>query len=154
MKKTDVVLSLCSGIGAFECALTSITKVMPKIFFSEIDTNAIAVYQQHFPNATPLGNLQKITDDQIHNAISKSENQYVFAGFPCQNISMANNVTRHGLDGVKSSLFYDVIRVINTIITSNTPKKHNIYVILENVRGAKQTLSMITEVLKKNVTFS
>lgn len=144
-----VVFSLCSGIGAFEVALSSLPHIRnPKIYFSEISNNAIGVYQAQFPHSISLGDLKDIKNSQIEDAITGTDRQFVFAGFPCQNISMANNVTRQGLEGPKSSLFYEVIRVINVIKNSKRPNKLDIRVILENVRGAKETMETITTTLQ------
>ncbi len=61
---------------------------------------------------------------------------------------MVNNVTRHGLEGAKSGLFRDVMRVINHVRTSKTPRANRLFVIIENVRGSSATMNEITQTLQ------
>jgi DNA-cytosine methyltransferase len=149
-EKKDVVLSLCSGIGAFEFALRDFMKPGTKVYFSEISQNAIGVYKEHFSEAQELGDITQISEETITKIVQGTDRQFVFAGFPCQNISMANNVTRRGLKGAKSSLFYEVIRIIECIQRAKTTE-HRVYVIIENVKGDKQTHQEITDTLQKTL---
>ena len=152
MKLTSVI-SLCSGIGAFEKAIVDVIgQDRIRVGFSEIDKNAIGVYRKHFPESMELGNLQQISRGQLDQLVSESTCQIVVAGFPCQNISMANNVTRHGLKGEKSGLFRDVMRVIHQVRTSKTPQQNKLFVVIENVRGSSATMDEITQTLRAELS--
>lgn len=56
----------------------------------------------------------------------------VCAGFPCQDLSVAGK--RAGLDGSRSSLFYDVIRIIREM-RKQTNGRSPTFLVLENVPG-------------------
>ncbi|MCL2532326.1 MAG: DNA (cytosine-5-)-methyltransferase [Oscillospiraceae bacterium] len=52
------------------------------------------------------------------------------AGFPCQDISVAN-ATRPGLDGTRSGLFFEVIRLLDGLACETRPE----WLVFENVRA-------------------
>lgn len=145
-----VMISLCSGIGAFELAAKT---AFPNITvgFSEVKKTAISIHKKQFPDSYELGDLSKISQEQIDHVVRDSTMQIVVAGFPCQNISMVNSVTRTGLKGASSSLFYHVLRVIQCVQKSKTCAKKNVRVIIENVRGNADTMKTITNELQQVV---
>lgn len=112
-------LSLFSGIGGFEVGIQNVFPHAQCVGYSEIDPNAIKVYQEHFPHHTYLGPVQKVKGNYGVDL--------VVGGSPCQNFSSAASFQRHrhGLDGEKSKLFYEFLRVLK----ENQP----CYFILENV---------------------
>ena len=55
------------------------------------------------------------------------------AGFPCQDISAANNV-RAGLDGARSGLFFEIIRLLDGLPSNARPE----WVVLENVKRLQE----------------
>ena len=98
-------LSLFSGIEAatqawqpfgWECAAVS-----------EIEPFPCAVLEHHYPNVPNLGDVTKITEQQIKDL---GQIDLIVFGSPCQNLSVAGN--RQGLAGTQSGLFYDSIRII------------------------------------------
>jgi DNA-cytosine methyltransferase len=125
-------LSLFTGIGGFENAIHELFDC-DCVGFSEIDKHAIKVYTTHFPNHNNLGDVTKITREQI-SALGKIE--LVVAGFPCTNLSsMANiNGDSRGLEGSKSGLFYDMLNILKWIVEINPTCKF----IIENNYSMKK----------------
>ena len=107
--------SAFSGIGGFELG-------MPKnwecVGYSEILDSAIKIYQKHFPNHKNYGDITKI------NPADLPDFDLFVGGFPCQDLSIAGR--RIGLEGERSGLFYEIVRIIKT--------KRPTYLLLENVR--------------------
>jgi len=74
---------------------------------SEIEPFPCAVLEHHYPDVPNLGDVTKITEQQIKDL---GQIDLVVFGSPCQNLSVAGN--RKGLQGTQSGLFYDSIRII------------------------------------------
>jgi len=111
------VLSLFDGISCAYVALQRAGINIHKYYASEIDKHAIAVSHRRVPDRIDLGDIRTITalDDTI---------DLLVGGSPCQDLSIAKK-GRLGLDGSRSSLFWEYIRV-KTLVK---PK----WFILENV---------------------
>lgn len=79
--------------------------------FSEIDPFPCSVLQHHYPHVPNLGDVTKITRQQVE-ALGRID--LVCGGFPCQDLSVAGK--RKGLmnaDGspTRSGLFFDAMRI-------------------------------------------
>ena len=105
------VLSLFSGIGAFESALRNMGIPFNLVGFSEIDKYATKSYcaMHNISESLNLGDITKIDETKLPNV------DLVTYGFPCQDISLAGK--QKGLfneDGTKtrSGLFFDALRII------------------------------------------
>ena len=129
LKDGDVLklLSLFSGIGAFEKALTNIGVDYELVGFSEIDKWAIQSYCaiHGVDKNKNLGDVSKITNEQIKELGSID---LITHGSPCQDFSEVG--TRCGGDkgsGTRSSLMWETVRIVE----QSKPK----YVIWENVKG-------------------
>lgn len=128
-------LSLFSGIGCIEHILDKYNE-FECIGFSEINKNAIKVYNTHFPSHKCLGSIQDITKESLDQLlIDKTKGTYIdelliIGGFPCQNLSSLSRIRGNskGLDGPKSGLFYELIRILELIKT----RVKNIDIIIEN----------------------
>ena len=84
-------LSLFSGIGAFELALRhTFGNSAHCVGYSEIDKNALKVYQRHFPDHLLLGDVTQITTQNIKKIYQDNHIDLIVGGFPCQNLSNAN----------------------------------------------------------------
>ena len=115
-------------------------------FASEIKKCAIKTTQLHYPNTIQVGDVCKlhyennslyknceydkqfdtwVLGEKIHN----SRIDILIGGSPCQNFSIANIGNRTGLQGKKSKLFYEYLRLKQEI----NPK----YFLLENVKMSK-----------------
>ena len=108
------VLSLFSGIGAFEKALDNLQIPYELAGFSEIDKYAVKSYCaiHGVPESMNLGDITKIDEKALPKDID-----LITYGFPCQDISLAGK--QKGLfndDGTqtRSGLFFEALRVIET----------------------------------------
>lgn len=109
-------LDLFSGIGGFALAGRMIGGFDVRQFV-EIDPYCRGVLAKNFPGVP-------IHDDIRTYSAQPGDFACITAGFPCQDISTANPNGR-GLDGERSGLFYEVLRIIREC----RPE----YVVLENV---------------------
>ena len=106
------VLSLFSGIGAFEKALQNLGVEYNLVGYCEIDKYAAKAYSliHNVPEDKNYGDITKINETTIPLPID-----LITYGFPCQDISIAG--LKKGLvneDGSKtrSGLFFDALRII------------------------------------------
>ena len=106
------VLSLFSGIGAFEKALKNIGVDYDLVGYSEIDKYASKSYAaiHNVDESMNLGDITKINEKELPKDID-----LITYGYPCQDISLAGK--QKGLfneDGSKtrSGLFFDALRII------------------------------------------
>ena len=113
------LLDLFSGIGGFSRAFKKVFSNGEIIGFSEIDKYAAQIYEKHFAGVKNYGDVSGIKTDEL------PDFDCCTFGFPCQDLS--NNGKRAGLNGKRSSLFYEAIRIINA--------KRPEYFIFENVKG-------------------
>lgn len=116
------LLSLFSGIGAFEKALENLGIDYELVGFSEIDKYAIESYSAIHNVSTNLnlGDIAEIKNEDLPKA------DLVTYGFPCQDVSVAGKLK--GIkEGTRSGLLYEAERVIE----QTKPK----YAIAENVKN-------------------
>jgi DNA-cytosine methyltransferase len=111
--------SFCSGIGAPEKAWTPLG--WRPLFFSEIEPFPCAVLAYHYPDVPNLGDMTKITDEQIKDF----RPDVVVAGTPCQSFSVAG--LRGGMDDPRGNLALVFLRLVDRL----RPK----WVVWENVPG-------------------
>lgn len=138
-------LSLFTGIGGFEIAIHNIFPNSVCIGYSEIDKFAVQVYKHHFPTHKNLGDIKDITREQLIKVVNEAGGcDLVVGGFPCQNLSSLSrtlNLDSRGLEGKKSSLFYEYKRVLDILHELNP----NIKFIIENngsmTKSNKQKIS-------------
>lgn len=116
------VLSLFDGISCGQLALQRAGIKVDKYYASEIKPSAIKCTQANFPNTIQIGDVTKLD-------LSKLEKiDLLIGGSPCQDLSIAVVMVkekREGLNGQKSSLFYEYVRILKQL----KPK----YFLLENV---------------------
>lgn len=105
-------LSLFSGIGAFEKALSNLGVPYELVGYCEIDKYASKSYSaiHGVPESMNLGDITKIDETQLPKDID-----LITYGFPCQDISIAGS--QKGLfnaDGTqtRSGLFFEALRII------------------------------------------
>ncbi len=118
-------LSLFSGIEAATQAWQPLG--WECVAVSEIEPFPCAVLEHHYPHVPNLGDVTKITEQQIKDL---GQIDLIVFGSPCQNLSVAGN--RKGFDGEQSSLFYAATEVIKYA------KRHckTRFALWENVPGA------------------
>lgn len=116
-----------------------------KYYASEIKKHAIAVTKHNYPNTIHIGDVTKVS---YKNGILTTENgeynigdiDYLIGGSPCQDFSIAKlNNSKYGLEGDKSKLFYEYLRLLREI----KPK----YFLLENVRMKEESKKQLDEYL-------
>jgi site-specific DNA-cytosine methylase len=126
------VLSLFDGIGCGHVALERLGIHVDKYFASEIDEMAIKITQNNYPSTIQLGDIINVKGKDLPKI------DLLIGGSPCQDISNLKSNGK-GLEGDKSSLFYDYLRLLQ----ETNPK----YFLLENVVGRKLATDTITELL-------
>lgn len=113
------VASFFSGIGGIDLGLERAG--MEVVFQCEILPFGQSVLKKHWPDAKLAGDITKVQGIDIPSVD-------VFAGgFPCQDLSLANQGKRKGLEGARSGLFYKYAELIE--------EKHPRWVFIENVPG-------------------
>jgi DNA (cytosine-5)-methyltransferase 3A len=112
------VLSLFDGMSCGQIALERAGIKVNKYFASEIKPHAIEVTQHNYPNTIQVGDVTKISAKDLPKI------DLLIGGSPCQDFSSANK-QKLGLDGEKSGLFYEYLRLLKEL----NPK----YFLLENV---------------------
>jgi DNA (cytosine-5)-methyltransferase 1 len=123
------VLSLFSGVGGFDLGLENAG--MKTIYQCEWDKHATTILERHWPQVPRWGDISTLTAKEI---LSHGTPPDVVAwGSPCQDLSVAGK--RAGLEGERSGLFHEGIRIINELRkeTNNEYPKISIW---ENVAGA------------------
>lgn len=113
------VLSVFDGISCAKIALDQLGVKVDNYYASEIDKHAINVSKHNHQNIIHLGDIKNITAKDLPKI------DLFIGGSPCQDLSNAQKGL--GLEGSKSSLFYEYIRLLREI----KPK----YFLLENVKN-------------------
>ena len=124
--------SLFSGSGGFELAGIQ-SGIMP-VWASEIEPFPILVTVTHFPDTERFGDIKKMDGGRIPKV------DIITGGSPCQDMSIAGQ--RVGLDGAKSNLFREQIRIVKEMRESDETSGRTgkdirpRYMVWENVPGA------------------
>lgn len=121
------IISLFSGIGAFEEALHNIGVEMEIVNYCEFNKYASRAYSliHNVPESKNLGDIKNVNENGLPKDID-----LITYGFPCQDISgIGKQKGLINLDGTKtrSGLVFDAFRIINSV----KPK----YAIMENVKN-------------------
>lgn len=109
-------LSLFSGVGGFELGIGDRGEC---VGYSEIERNAIKIYQKHFPNHKNYGDITRIDPKEL------PDFELLVGGFPCQSFSIAGK--RGGFDDTRGTMFFEIARIVR--------EKQPRILLLENVRG-------------------
>lgn len=102
------LLSLFSGIGAFEKALERLNIDYELVGFSEIDKFAIQSYCKihNVDEKLNLGDIRNINENLL------PDFDLMTWGFPCQDISIAGKLKGIQKDKTRSGLYYDGYRIL------------------------------------------
>jgi DNA (cytosine-5)-methyltransferase 1 len=123
------VLSLFSGVGGFDLGLENAG--MKTIYQCEWDKHATRILERHWPTVPRWGDISTLTAKEI---LSHGTPPDVVAwGSPCQDLSVAGK--RAGLEGERSGLFHEGIRIINEL-RKETNNEYPRISIWKNVAGA------------------
>ena len=151
-KKPITLGSLFDGSGGFP--LGGVLAGITPIWSSEIEPFPIRVTTARFPNMKHYGDISTINGSELEPV------DIISFGSPCQNLSVAGK--REGLDGDRSSLFYEAIRIVKEMREA-TNGKYPRYIVWENVPGAfssnkgedfKAVLTEICKVKDEQVSIS
>jgi len=117
--------SLFDGSGGFPLGgmLAGITPV----WASEVEPFAIRVTSKRMPFLKHYGDISQMDGAKIEPV------DIISFGSPCQDMSVAGK--RSGLDGSRSSLFYEAVRIIKEMRSATNGEKPR-YIVWENVPGA------------------
>jgi len=116
------VASFFTGIGGFDLGFENVG--MEVVFQCEINKFCHKVLKKHWPKCPLSTDIKTVSPEKI-----PTSNVWC-GGFPCQDLSLANQGKRKGLKGDRSGLFYTIA---NLIEAKETQKPD--WVILENVPG-------------------
>ena len=117
--------SLFSGSGGFELA-GIMSGITPGVN-SEIEPFAIRVTTKRLPQVKHYGDVSALKGAELPPV------DIITFGSPCQDMSIAGK--RSGLDGSRSSLFYEAIRIVKEMRCATNGEKPR-FIIWENVPGA------------------
>jgi DNA-cytosine methyltransferase len=101
------ILSLFDGISVAQVAINRAGIKNYSYYASEVDQSAISITQKNYPDTTQLGCVKSVPTDL-------TDVWLIVGGSPCQDLSVANK-HRKGLDGERSGLFFDYVRLVKEI---------------------------------------
>lgn len=117
--------SLFDGSGGFP--LGGLISGITPVWASEIEPFPIRVTTKRLPFIKHYGDISYMDGSKIEPV------DIITFGSPCQDLSIAGK--RDGLDGKRSSLFYEAIRIVKEMRCATDGKKPR-YIVWENVPGA------------------
>jgi DNA (cytosine-5)-methyltransferase 1 len=123
------VLSLFSGVGGFDMGLENAG--METVFQCEWDKHANSILHKHWPDVPKWDDVSTLTGKHI--LANAPVVDVVAWGSPCQDLSVAGK--RAGLEGGRSGLFHEGIRIIKELQEESNGQYPRIS-IWENVVGA------------------
>lgn len=126
MNNTGLTLgSLFDGSGGFP--LGGLISGITPVWASEVEPFPIRVTTKRLPFVKHYGDVTKINGAGIEPV------DIITFGSPCQDMSIAGK--REGLDGSRSNLFYEAIRIVKEMRCATNGEKPR-YIVWENVSGA------------------
>ena len=117
--------SLFDGSGGFP--LGGLLAGIEPVWASEIEPFAVRVTTKRLPQMKHYGDVSALNGAELPPV------DIVTFGSPCQDMSIAGK--RSGLDGSRSSLFYEAVRIIKEMRCA-TNGKYPRFIVWENVPGA------------------
>lgn len=124
-KKPMTLGSLFDGSGGFP--LGGLISGVTPLWASEVEPFPIRVTSRRIPQMKHLGDISSINGAEVEPV------DIITFGSPCQDMSVAGK--RSGLDGERSCLFYEAIRIVKEM-RCKTNGQYPRYIVWENVPGA------------------
>lgn len=124
--KTLTLGSLFDGSGGFPLGGLLTGQITP-VWSSEIEPFAIRATTKRLPQVKHYGDVSAISGADLPPV------DIITFGSPCQDMSIAGK--RDGLDGSRSSLFYEAIRIVKEMRCKTNGEKPR-FIVWENVPGA------------------
>ena len=118
--------SLFDGSGGFPLGGLLTGQITP-LWSSEVEPFAIRVTTKRLPWVRHYGDVSAISGADLPPV------DIITFGSPCQDMSIAGK--RDGLDGSRSSLFYEAIRIVKEMRCKTNGEKPR-FIVWENVPGA------------------
>lgn len=116
------VLSLFSGIGGAEVALHRLgvkLKNVVSVEKSKVNRDIVRSWWEQTNQTGQLihfDDVQQFDDNMIEQLMDSIGGfDLVVGGSPCNNLAGSNRVSRDGLEGSESSLFYDYFRILAAV---------------------------------------
>lgn len=103
------LLSLFSGIGAFEKALSNLEIPFEVVAYCEFDKYASKAYSviHNIPESLNLGDITKVDEKSLPTDVD-----FITYGFPCQPFSQAGKMEGFQDSKGRGNLFFDALRII------------------------------------------
>ena len=124
-KKTLTLGSLFDGSGGFP--LAGILSGIEPVWASEVEPFAVRVTTKRLPQMKHYGDVSEL------NGADLPPVDIITFGSPCQDMSIAGK--RAGLDGERSGLFHEAVRIVKEMREKTNGEKPR-YIVWENVPGA------------------
>ena len=135
--KDFVVVSLFDGISIAMSSLNRLGIYPAKYYASEVDSYAISISKFNFPDIIRLGDVTRVTGDEIKEPVD-----LLIGGSPCQGFSFAGNMLQ--FNDPRSKLFFEYLRLKKIL----KPK----HFLLENVKMPKRSSQVISDMLQVDFT--
>tara|TARA_Y100000310_G_scaffold99420_1_gene97178 strand:+ start:331 stop:1530 length:1200 start_codon:yes stop_codon:yes gene_type:complete len=135
--KDFVVVSLFDGISIAMSSLIRLGIKPTKYYASEVDSYAISISKFNFPDIIRLGDVTRVTGDEIKEPVD-----LLIGGSPCQGFSFAGNMLQ--FNDPRSKLFFEYLRLKKIL----KPK----HFLLENVKMPKRSSQVISDMLQVDFT--
>lgn len=113
------VASFFSGIGGFDIGFERAG--MTIVFQCEINSFCRSILKKRWPNVPLISDIREISPKDVPEA------DLWCGGFPCQDLSLANQGKKEGLNGGRSGLFFKFADLIS--------KRKPRWIVIENVPG-------------------
>ena len=125
MEKQLTLGSLFSGSGGFE--LGGVLSGIQPVWNCEVEPYPVLVTSKRFPDVKHYGDINTLKGSQLEPV------DIITFGSPCQDLSIAGK--REGLEGSRSGLFYQAIRIVREMREA-TDGQYPRFIVWENVVGA------------------
>jgi len=129
VQQTLNVVSLFSGVGGFGLGFEQAG--FTTAYQCEWDKHAAGVLEHRWPGVPRWTDVQTLTGAEILRCVAAPD--VIVWGSPCQDLSVAGK--RRGLEGERSSMFYEGMRIINELREATDGRYPRVSV-WENVVGA------------------
>jgi len=153
-EETMNVLSLFDGISCGQQALKESNFKIDNYFSSEVNSNAIKVTMDNFPETKQIGDITKLIvlndDGEVLGVSDTLKNlpkiDLLIGGSPCQGISRSKPI-RENLKDERSKLFYHYVKIKEWLIYNNNKE---LMFLLENVKPNDETKEIISDEIDVN----
>jgi len=125
--------SLFSGILGLDIGLSKgLDNNLEIAFFCESNPDKIRFIKSKYPNTPIYTSVEELLMGDLANDVLNVD--MLIGGFPCQDVSSANVITRTGITGPRTSLYFAISELIDRI-TNNANKPP--VIVFENVSGIR-----------------